>query len=302
MRFVGWAAGVRVAVLRLGAACAPLFLGGCSGQMVLLHPAGPVGTAEKGIFLTAFALMLIVVLPVFAMLFFFAWRYRASNKRAFYAPGWASSRAIEVAVWTVPVLIVGALGYLTWTSTHALNPYRPLASAARPLDVDVVALNWKWLFIYPDQHIATVNELVIPADVPVSFRLTSETVMTSFFIPRLGTQIYAMPGMRTKLHLMADRPGVYTGLNYNFSGRGYSAMHFEVKAVSIQAFEQWAAQAKRGGQALDAAALRRLEKPSVANPVRSYSDVAPHLFARIVHRTMTADRAPSGLTAENGAG
>lgn len=267
--------------------------------MPLLAPSGPVGAAEKTVFLSAFALMLIVVIPVFAMLFYFAWRYRASNKRATYAPRWAYSGRIELVVWLVPALIVATLGYLTWTTTHALSPYRPLASAARPIRVDAVALNWKWLFIYPDQHIATVNALVVPTHVPVSFRLTSNTVMTSFFIPRLGSQIYAMPGMRTKLHLMADVPGTYAGRNFQFSGRGYSAMQFTVRAVSKQAFDQWVAKVKSGKTRLDTAALTRLERPSVANAAAYYAAIEPHLFDYVIHQAMTADNAPPN--AANGA-
>jgi cytochrome o ubiquinol oxidase subunit 2 len=265
--------------------------------MPLLDPSGPIGAAEKSVLLTAIGLMLIVVVPVFLMTFWFAWRYRASNRKARYAPEWASSGKIELAVWLVPAVIVSLLGLLTWNATHRLSPYRPLASAKDPLPIDAVAMNWKWLFIYPRQHIATVNQLALPTNVPVSFRLTSQTVMASFFIPRLGSQIYAMPGMRTKLHLLADKAGIYTGRNFQFSGRGYSWMQFQVIATSPQKFDVWIDKIKRSSRKLNLAAFQKLERPSIETPTIYYAAVHPHLFEYIIHQVMTGQ----GTYASNGA-
>jgi cytochrome o ubiquinol oxidase subunit II len=276
------------AAARFAALCGMTMLGGCSARMPLLDPAGPIGEAEKSTILTAIGLMLIVAIPVFAMTFLFAWRYRASNKQAAYAPDWSHSRAIEIVVWAVPALIVLALGNLAWGTTHRLSPYRPIASTVAPINVDVVAMNWKWLFIYPQQHIATLNELVIPAHVPVSFRLTSETVTASFFIPSLGSQIYAMPGMQTKLHLVAARQGRFVGQNNQFSGRGYSSMRFDTVVTSDAGFKAWVNQARSSPDKLDPAALHRLEQPSTGNPPTLYSSVSPGLFDRIIDATMTA--------------
>ena len=256
----------------------------------VLDPRGPIGAADKATILTSIALMLIVAIPVFALTGFVAWRYRASRK-ATYAPDWSHSGRLEIVVWVVPAIIVVALGGLVWGTTHRISPYKPIASAARPLPIDVVALDWRWLFIYPDQHIATVNKLVIPAGVPVSFRITSATVMSSFFIPRLGSQIYAMPGMRTKLHLLADTPGTYVGRNYQFSGAGYAAMHFQTIATSQADFDAWVQQARTGHRALDPAAWHALQKPVRGGPVITYASVQPGLFDRIVNRFMTADAA-----------
>lgn len=272
-------------------ALAALALGGCSPRMALFDPSGPVGAAEISVILIAFGLMLIVVIPVFVMTFLFAWRYRASNTSATYAPHWHHSGKIELVVWLVPALIVTALGILTYKSTYALNPYTPLASAEKPVAVDVVAMDWKWLFIYPEQRIATVNRLVLPRGAPARFRLTSETVMSSFFIPGLGSQIYAMPGMRTKLNLLADRTGTYVGQNFQFSGRGYSSMHFKLIVTSRQGFDAWARKVRQSGGILDLATLAALEKPSRDNPVSTYAAIVPHLFGSVISRSMTANEA-----------
>ncbi|MGH7717156.1 MAG: ubiquinol oxidase subunit II [Vulcanimicrobiaceae bacterium] len=275
--------------------------GGISNPFSLLSPAGLVGADEKTIILLAIGLMLIVVVPVIVMTFLFARRYRASNARATYTPKWTSSRKIEVVVWLVPIVIVSVLSIVAWKTTHALSPYRPLAPAQQHLNVDVVAMNWKWLFIYPDQHIATVNQLVIPTGVPVSFRLTSDSVLASFFIPRLGSQIYAMPGMQTKLHLVADRPGTFIGRNYQFSGAGYSWMQFKTVATSKKDFDQWVNEVKESGRRLDPATLKELERPSVANPVAHYASVSPHLFAGVIHQVLAGNATSGNVQTANGA-
>lgn len=274
---------------RLITLCAVTILGGCSSHMSLLDPKGPIGADEKSVIITAFGLMLIVVIPVFLMTFLFAWRYRASNKKATYAPKWSYSGKIELVVWVVPALIVISLGVLVWRTTHELSPYKPLVSHDKPVTIEAVSMDWKWLFIYPNQHIATVNKLVLPTNVPVDFRITSDTVMTSFFIPRLGSQIYAMAGMQTKLHLLADQPGTYTGRNFQFSGRGFSSMDFKTVATSQRKFQDWIRKVRQSKNRLDLATLKKLEKPSEKNPVTYYASVRPHLFDYIIHKYMSAN-------------
>lgn len=280
-------------VVRAGLAAVLLApLGGCANQLALLDPLGPIGAEEKTLILIAFALMLVVVVPVIFMTFWFAWRYRASNKAAIYAPKWDTSGKIEAVVWAVPALIVAALGALAWESSHALDPYKPMDPALKPIHVEAVALDWKWLFIYPDLGIATVNRLVFPAGVPVSFRITSDSVMNSFFIPRLGSQIYAMAGMQTRLHLLADHPGIYRGLNTQFSGAGFSSQHFQAIATSGRGFEAWIRQVKASPRRLDEAAFRKLEVPSQRYPVTYFSAVKPQLFSEIIRKYLP-NRPPS---------
>jgi cytochrome o ubiquinol oxidase subunit 2 len=205
-------------LIGLLALCTVAFLGGC-GNMILFDPKGPIGNAERFVIIAAFALMLIVVIPLVVMALWFPWKYRSANTKATYTPKWSRSGKIELVIWPVPAAIVMGLGILVWNITYHLDPYKSIDSAVKPISIEAVSLDWKWLFIYPDQNIAVVNQLVFPANVPLSFRITSGTVMTSFFIPQLGSQIYAMAGMQTRLHLMADEPGTYAGQNQQFSGR-----------------------------------------------------------------------------------
>ena len=268
-------------IVRLLSTLPVLLLGGCS-QMVLLDPKGPVGSIEKFVILTAFGLMLLVVIPVLIMVFWFPWKYRAANKKADYAPKWNFSAKIEIIVWTVPALIVICLGILAWKTTYLLDPYRPIASTAKPITIEAVALDWKWLFIYPDENIAVVNHLVFPANVPLNFKITSDTVMTSFFIPQLGSQIYAMAGMETRLHLLADTPGTYTGQNQQLSGEGYAYMNFKAIAVSSDKFKEWLQDARRSSEKLDPVRYRELTKPTSGYPVTYFSSVKPDLFQNIL--------------------
>jgi cytochrome o ubiquinol oxidase subunit 2 len=261
-------------------------LSGCSSHLVLLDPKGPVGEREKFLIITSFLLMMIVVIPVFFMAFYFPWKYRASNEKATYMPKWSHSTKIEVVIWVVPALIVVALSYLVWTDTHTLSPFRPLASKQKAINIDAISLDWKWLFIYPDLHIATVNQIRFPAGVPVHFRITSDTVMTSFFIPQLGSQIYAMAGMETQDNLLANEPGTFAGLNSQFSGPGFSKMHFKAIATSQQGFQDWIKEVRQSQGKLDLATLHKLEKPSFVNPVTYYSSVRPNMFEHIMHKYM----------------
>lgn len=261
-----------------------VLLGGCSlVHFPLLKPHGPIGQSELELIVSAFLIMLIPAIPVIVMTFWFAWRYRATRPEVTSVPSW-SEHKIEWVVWTVPAVIVIALGVLTWVTTHRLDPYKPIASPAKPIRIEAIALDWKWLFIYPDEHIATVNQLVIPTDVPVSFRITSNTVMTSFFIPRLGSQIYAMAGMQTRLHLLANKPGTYTGMNSQFSGAGFPEMHFGVVATSETAYWRWLQQVKQGRATLDMRRFDLLAQPSVHNPVMQFASVQPDLFNTVIQR------------------
>jgi cytochrome o ubiquinol oxidase subunit 2 len=273
----------RYVFMGLWSLCVALFLGGCS-KMVLFDPKGPIGDAERFVIVAAIALMLIVVIPVFIMAFWFSRKYRASNTNATYMPKWSYSPRIDLVIWLVPVAIVTALGILAWVQTHRLDPYRPINISARSISIEAVSLDWKWLFIYPEYNIATVNRLVFPAHVPLSFRITSDTVMTSFFIPQLGSQLYAMAGMQTRLHLMATEPGIYAGQNQQLSGRGYADMSFKAIAVSPDQFQMWIQRARQSPDKLDLARFEEIAKPSVGYAVTYFSPVRPDLFDHIISK------------------
>ena len=260
-------------------------LGGCSfGGLLELHPKGPIAQSEWDLMLSAFGLMLIVLIPVFVMTLWFPWHYRASNPKARYMPDWSQSLKLEAIVWLVPAAIVLALASLTWIYTHRLHPSAPLQSDARPLEIQVIALDWKWLFIYPEQRIAVVNRLVFPAHRPIHFEITSDTVMNAFFIPQLGSQIYAMAGMRTRLNLLADKPGTYFGENTQYSGRGFPYQHFEAVATSKQDFQAWVEKVKGSPEQLTGAEFRALTKPSIDAPVHRYGSVEPGLFEQVLDK------------------
>ena len=263
---------------------AALLLAGCS-ELVLFNPKGPIGEIERFIILTAFQLMLIVVVPVIVMAIWFALRYRTgSGMKHDYAPKWSYSRNIELAIWLIPMVIVTALVTLIWNSTYRLDPHNPIESAAKPIVIEAVSLDWKWLFIYPDENIAVVNELVFPTGVPLAFRLTSDSVMTSFFIPQLGSQIYAMAGMQTQLHLLAHNPGSYFGQNQQFSGSGYAHMTFEAVATSPEEYSTWLDKLRASPDTLDESRYEKLAKPTSGYPVTYFSSVAPDLFNHIIEK------------------
>jgi cytochrome o ubiquinol oxidase subunit II len=251
-------------------------------DMVVLNSKGPIGRSEAELIYVSFGLMLIVVLPVFVMTFWFAIRYRDSNKKATYKPDWAHSNKIEFVVWTVPIIIIVILSFLTWKSTNELDPYKPIESKVKPLVVDVISLDWNWLFVYPEDSVATLNELVIESGRPVSFRLTSQTVMTSLFIPQLGSQMYAMAGMRTKLNLMADEPGTYVGRNLEYSGNGYHTMNFKVLAKTSEEFKTWLKTAKASSDTLTMAQYEEISKPKEGHPVKVYASIVPDLFDKVM--------------------
>jgi cytochrome o ubiquinol oxidase subunit 2 len=253
----------------------------------VLDPQGPIASAQRLLLINSTAIMLVVVAPVIVATLAFAWWYRSSNPRAGRSPELAYEGRIEFVVWSIPALIVMLLGGVIWIGSHQLDPRAPILANDEPLRVEVVALDWKWLFIYPDQGIAAVNQLIIPAGIPVEFRLTSATVMNSFFVPQLGSQIYTMGGMTTHLNLLADEPGEYPGFSANFSGDGFSEMRFIAKAVPAGDFDAWVARVRGTGPALDNAGYAQLAKPSKAVPATTYRSVAPMLFERIVDETVS---------------
>src|SRR5713101_5621696 len=241
--------------------CVAVLVASCSPAGVL-DPQGPIASAERLLLINSTAIMLVVVVPVVLATLGFAWWYRSSNPRASHDWDQAYEGRIEFVTWSIPALIVILLGGVIWIGSHQLDPRAPIPADAKPLRVDVVALDWKWLFIYPDQGIAAVNQLVVPVGTPVHFRLTSATVMNSFFVPQLGGQIYAMGGMTTHLNLLAAEPGEYPGFSANFSGDGFSDMRFIAKAVPAGDFDGWVAQARGTGSALDDARYGEVAKPS----------------------------------------
>ena len=267
----------RIAALTVAAS-----VSGCGlATAPILDPKGPIALAERDLLFTAMAIMLIVIIPVFVFAFWFVWRYRASNANARYEPEWFSAK-IDAIVWIVPALIIITLGILVWINTQKLDPYRPLASSQPALEVEVIAQDWKWLFVYPEQRIAVVNELVFPSGRPLSLRITSDTVMNSFFVPALGGQIYAMAGMQTRLNLLADELGRFAGRNTQYSGDGFSKQYFDAVAMTADDFDNWLAKVRRSPNALNAPAYEALAKPSEAHPVTYYSGVEPNLFNSII--------------------
>lgn len=273
--------------MRIGRAPILLALANASCAPAVLDPAGPVAAHQRLILLDSLAIMLAIVVPTIVATLAFAWWFRAGNKRAQYRPDWAFSGQLELLVWSVPALVVIFLGGIAWIGSHDLDPAKPLDGPA-PLKVEVVSLDWKWLFLYPEQGVASVNRLVIPAGRPVILRLTSASVMNSFFVPRLGSQIYTMAGMTTTLNLQADRPGAYRGLSANYSGKGFPGMGFTVDAVPAAQFDGWAAQARGGGAILDIPAYRALLAASENVAPATYRAVAPGLFDAIVRNSGTA--------------
>jgi len=261
--------------------CVVLLLQGCS-DLILFNPKGPIGDSEKSIIIVAFLLMLVVVIPVIIMTLWIPFKYRASNIKARYDPEWSYSNKIELTMWLIPFAIVLILSTILWRETHRLDPYLPIASEANPLNVEVVSLDWKWLFIYPEQNVAVVNQFVFPVKTPLSFKITSDTVMTSFYIPQLGSQIYAMAGMQTRLHLMADEQGEYTGQNQQFSGAGFPKMTFNAKATSQGEFDSWVQHVKQSPNTLDFARLEELRKPGTSDAAIYFSSITPGLFEHIV--------------------
>jgi cytochrome o ubiquinol oxidase subunit 2 len=291
MRY-GLLAGVLIAVATLG---------GCTDGV--LDPKGPISVAEREILLNALGIMLAIVIPVILATLGVAFWFRASNERARYRPNFAYSGRLELLVWSIPAMTVFLVGGVAWVSSHDLSPRKPIVSTVKPLRVQVASLDWKWLFIYPDQGVASVNRLTIPVGTPVSLELTSSGVMNSFFVPQLGSQIYTMAGMITRLHLQADHSGTYRGFSAQFSGEGFADMHFDADVVTNEKFAQWLDAARSAGPGLDANSYADLVKPSAAVVPFTYRSVAPGLFDSILVSDMQSDDAmcrknPTSMRAE----
>jgi cytochrome o ubiquinol oxidase subunit 2 len=284
----------RSGLLRWSVVGAALLVASCQG---VLDARGPIAVSERLLLINSTEIMLVVVIPVIVATLAFALWYRLSNVRASRSTDVSYEGRIEFVVWSIPALTVILLGGVIWISSHQLDPRAPISGKSDPVHVDVVALDWKWLFIYPDQGVAAVNQLVIPTGTPVKFRLTSATVMNSFFVPQLGSQIYTMGGVTTHLSLLADEPGEYPGFSANFSGDGFSEMRFAVKSVPASDFNAWIEQVRAGGSALDDAGYAELAQPSQAVPSTTYRSVEPNLFERIIDQTV----AGPGKTGAGGA-
>jgi cytochrome o ubiquinol oxidase subunit 2 len=274
---------------------AAILLSGCN--TVLMNPSGYIAKQQGNLIVISTVLMLLIIVPVIALTFLFAWRYRKNNTSAIYEPDWDHSTKLELLIWGAPLLIIIVLGTITWISTHKLDPYRPLthieadrpfAAGAKPLIVEVVAIDWKWLFIYPELGIASVNELAAPVDVQIKFKITSSSVMNSFYIPALAGQIYAMPGMQTSLHAVINKPGEFEGFSANYSGAGFSDMRFKFHGMSDENFKRWVEETRAKGTTLDRAVYTQLEQPSERNPVQYFGTVDSTLFHAIVNRCLLA--------------
>ena len=276
----------------LSAAALTATLAGCS-KAVVLNPAGDVAKQQGDLVITATLLMLLIIVPVIFLTLLFAWKYRQSNTEAKYDPEWHHYTALELVIWTVPLLIIIALGAITWISTHKLDPYRPLdrisATKAldpnvKPLEIQVVSLDWKWLFFYPEQGIATVNEVAAPVDRPILFKLTATSTMNAFYVPDLAGMIYAMPGMQTELNAVINKPGVFHGMSSHYSGAGFSGMTFKFHGLSDAGFAQWVQQAQAEGKTLDKSTYLQLAKPSERDPVQRFARVDGDLYDRVLNR------------------
>jgi cytochrome o ubiquinol oxidase subunit II len=288
----------RLSLIDFAARCAALLgsilVGGCN--WAVLDPKGPIGDGNATLLIDSVAIMLVIVVPTIIATLGIAWWFRSSNQRAFYLPDWEHSGQLELIVWAIPLLTIMLLGGVTWIGAHDLDPAKPLVSKEEPLNVQVVSLDWKWLFIYPDQHVASVNRLVIPAGIPIRFSLTSGSVMTAFFVPQLGSMIYTMNRMRTQLNLAAHEPGTFRGLATQISGDGFADMHFEVEAKSPQDFYAWLGQVRAGGPELTPESYRELSKQSVVPAPYTFRSVSMDLFEKILDQTLPPGPGPVAET------
>lgn len=289
-----------------------LLLGGCG--MVVLSPSGFVAAQQRDLLISSTLLMLIIIIPVMGLTVFFAWRYSARNK-ANYDPNWHHSTGLELLIWAAPLLIIICLGAMTWVGTHRLDPFRPLthigerrpvAETVRPLEIQAVALDWKWLFIYPEYGIATINEVAAPVDRPINFRLTSQSAMNAFYVPALAGMIYAMPGMESKLHAVMNLRGNYEGFSANYSGAGFSGMRFRFHGLDDQEFYSWVNEVRDSQDVLDRERYLELAEFSENEPPAYFGTVGPEVFERAVNRCVEEGRMCIGemmaLDLEGGAG
>ncbi|RZT10351.1 cytochrome bo3 quinol oxidase subunit 2 [Duganella sp. CF402] len=279
-------------IVRRGLLLAPLmWLAGC--DTVVLNPSGDIAAQQAHLVVVSTLLMLLIIVPVMFLICWFAWRYRKSNTAAEYKPDWDHSTKLELLIWGAPLLIIIVLGLITWIYTHLLDPYRPLsridenrpiAAGVKPLEVQVVSMDWKWMFIYPEQGIATVNELVTPIDVPVRFHMTSTSVMNAFYIPALAGMVYTMPSMETQLNAVMNKVGVYDGFSANYSGAGFSDMKFKYHGVSQADFDAWVAKTKTSTSALTRAEFLALDKPTIKHPIMHFGSVDKGMYDLILNR------------------
>lgn len=255
-------------------------------DVAVLNPQGEIADKQRALLIFASGLSLIIVIPVYSLLLFFAWRYRDGNKKAAYRPNWANNKWLEIIWWGVPAIIVLILAVVTWRTSHELDQFRPLESDTKPLEVQVVALQWKWLFIYPEQQVASVNRMPIPEKTPINLSLTSDAPMNAFWVPSLGSQMYAMSGMSSQLHLLANHAGDYRGSSANISGEGFSDMNFTVHASSREEFDAWAQMTKDHTEGLDMAVYNELAKPGAVDQPTSYTLADPRLYDKIIMKYM----------------
>ena len=258
-----------------------------SSNIQVLDPKGPIALKERNLIYVALALSLIVVLPVYGLTIAFVIRYREGNKKAKYSPNLHGNWAAETIWWLIPSTIIAVLAVIAWNSSHSLDPYKPIASVNKPINIQVIAEDWKWLFIYPKENIASVNYFQFPVNVPLNFNITADAPMNSFWIPQLGGQIYAMPGMDTQLHLMATSKGSYYGSSANISGTGFAGMNFTAQASSLSSYNEWIKTVKNTGIKLNPSSYYNLARPSSYNPISYYSSVSNGLFLSVINKYMT---------------
>lgn len=267
-----------------------VLLSGCNFQgLTTMDPVGPIGETERNLLIFTLLAMLFVLVPILFLTFGIAWRYRASNTNSTYAPKWGHSWILEMFLWGGPLVILIVLSVVAWISTHDLDPYKAIKSDAKPVQVQAIATQWKWVFVYPEEGVASVNEFAFPKDVPLNIELTSDSVMNAFMIQRMGTQIFAMSGMRTKLHLMSHKTGDFAGGNYQYTGNGFSKMRFTAKAMTQSNYEQWLNTVRAKGTPLDLAKFEKLAKPGVVKHPIFYSSVAKGLFGDIIGQFHASD-------------
>jgi len=285
-----------------------VLLGGC--HFALLDPSGYIARQQSDIMIVTTVIIALIVVPVLVAIGVIGWRYRASNTKAHYDAHWDHSPSLELLVWAAPLVIIIAVGAISWIGTHQVDPYRPLTRVApgqpvaadvKPLEIDVVSLRWKWLFFYPQYGIATVNQLAAPVDRPIRFKLTADAMMDAFSVPELAGMIYTMPGMQTVLHAVINKPGQYQGFSANYSGAGFTDMRFTFDGLSPQDFDQWIAKARAAGGALDLSAYEQLRQPQRDVPARSFASFAPGLYTRILDRCIDASQTCMSQTMPAGA-
>lgn len=264
-------------------------------NIAVMNPQGLIAHKQRDLIIVATLLMMIVVIPVYILTFGIAWKYRASNKKAKYSPNLDGNAAAEAVWWLIPLAIITILGGIIWTSSHELDPFKPLQSDKKPVTIQVVAMQWKWLFIYPEENIATVNYVQFPEKTPINFQITSDAPMNSFWIPSLGGQIYAMSGMSTKLHLMADKSGTYQGSSANISGKGFAGMKFTAKSTTDDRYESWVQRVKSTGSTLDESSYAELAKPSTNNKVQYYMLGNNKLYDTVIMKYMEPSNSMEGM-------